>query len=115
MVKLFDTFPDELKEQVNNYRTKQFKKNKKSNKDRTLSKKQSNSVATYAYDSVKKLPLDNERQTSSAIKHFLDVKRVTDEDRRVAHKKILKAADRYGICTMGFNSKFELYLSQKVS
>ena len=115
MTKLFDAFPSELKKEVSKSNSRRgTRKTKKVNKSKKIPTNKSRPADSYAFEVAKKLPLDDERQVKSAMEHLLDVKRATDDDRLSAYKKILKYAESYGICTMGFNSKFEQYLSNRV-
>lgn len=107
MVKLFDLLPLELKQEVVEYRKSQYKNNKKSNKNKNLSKSSKPKLKNFAFPSAKKLPLDTERQVKSAIHDFDKVKGVTLEEQREAYKKIINSANRYSICTMVLSSKFE--------
>jgi len=106
MSKLFDSFPHELKETVFEFRAEQLKKG---NKFKRLSK---NKIQQYAYSGVHKLPLDTKRQVLSAINHFDNVKKISEDDKYAAFKKIIKAAETFGICTMGFREKYAKYQSE---
>jgi hypothetical protein len=115
MTKLFESFPQELKEKVTKKEeSKPLKsKGKKPYKNSKIGKKKPKEAKEYAFSKIKKLPLDTQRQVLSAMEHLLKVKNVSESEIGEAYKKILKCADSYGICTMGFNSKFEQYLSNK--
>jgi formylmethanofuran dehydrogenase subunit E len=113
MIKLFDSFPKELKEEVVKYRLEHNKsKNSKRNSKKTK-KVASEPAKEYAYEGVKKLPLDTKRQVQSAMDQLLNVRKVSHTQIEQAHKKISKCAESYGLCTIVFNSKFERYLSTK--
>lgn len=108
MVKLFEVFPDQLKQQVVEAR---IEKSKKRSKNKTLNSKRKNSGKLYAFSRIKKLPLESKRNVLSALNHFWNVKNVTDPERAQAFKKIVKYAKQFEICTMGFREKYEAYSS----
>lgn len=104
MSTLFDVFPAELKEKIIEQRIaeRKFKSKKQLKPDTTLK--------NYAFQRIKKLPLENQRNVLSALTHFFNVKGVTLEDRQEAYKKVILKAEQYEICTMGFIEQFEQYL-----
>lgn len=89
--RLFDLFPQELKEEVVKHRLLKVKQKPKD----------------YAFKRLQKLPLDTKRNVLSALNHFFNVKGPTKEERSEAFKKILKKAEDYQICTMGFIKQYE--------
>jgi len=97
MTKLFEAFPQELKEEVVSFR---LTKKKKGKNTRKLSKKR------YAFEKIKKLPLESERNVISAMNHFANVKGASEEERAQAYEKIIKVAELFKICTMGFREKY---------
>lgn len=110
MVKFFEHFPQELKQEVVEYRKAQYKKTQKSQKPNKSSKLEHNpskKVSNFAFSKAKKLPLDTERQVKSAISDFDKVKGVSLEEQRDAYKKIINSANVYSICTIVLSSKFE--------
>lgn len=113
MTKLFDLFPQELKDQVVDYTIKQQKSSKKLPTRPTRPNKiNSKSVISidFAYPRVKKLPLTTERQVKSAINHFYNVAKVTEDERSEAFKKILCKAELFKICTIVLKDKYSQYL-----
>lgn len=104
MTKFFDLFPQELKDQVIDYR---LKGKKKPIVKAHPGKPGSNS---FAFTKIKKLPLETERQVLSALNHFYNVAGVSEDERREAFKKIIDKADYFKICTMGFRNKYSQYL-----
>jgi hypothetical protein len=108
MAKLFDVFPDALKQQVAEHRMSQIKKRKKYN---DLRKKKPGREKVYAFRRVKKLPLETKRNVLSAMTHFANVKNVSEAEKVSAFKKIIKSAKRFEICTMGFIEKYDEYVS----
>jgi len=115
MVKLFESFPQELKDKVQDkdLKAKPSSTEEKVSNYKKLNKKKIKIAKEYAFTNLKKLPLDGKRQVLSAMEHLLKVKKVSEQEIEEAYKKILKVAESYEICTMGFNSKFEQYLSKK--
>ena len=95
MSKLFDLFPQELKDQVVQYK---LEKNKIVQK-------------VHAFQRVRKLPLESIRNVQSAMTHLLNVKGVTKEEIAEAYKKIIEKAEEFKICTMGFKKEYEQYLN----
>lgn len=104
MSKLYDVFPDELRKLTSDSKPNKKKKVSNTNHYRNT-KKQSN--VTYAFPKVKKLPLETKRNILSAMNHFENVKKVNNEDKKLAYKKIIKAAESFEICTMGFIDKYK--------
>ena len=108
MSKLIDSFPEELRKQVTT--PVSSRKNRKSNKINKLDQKRQ-----YAFPKIKKLPLETKRNVLSALNHFDNVSKVSEEDKKTAYKKIIKAAESFEICTMGFIDKYKdkYYLEHK--
>ncbi|RKZ85452.1 MAG: hypothetical protein DRQ39_07130 [Gammaproteobacteria bacterium] len=115
LVRLFDQFPLELKQEVVEYRRSnksnspehKTRSGKNSNNNSKLKKKKDELKVEFAFPKSKKLPLSSERQVKSAINDLDKVKGHTDEETLQAYKKIINAANRYSICTMVLDSKFE--------
>jgi len=97
MPKLFESFPEDLKKLA-----AAAKKSKNSNKIKKL-----NISKTYAFPKVRKLPLETRRNVLSAINHFDNVTKISEQDKQLAYEKIIKAAESFGICTMGFIDKYK--------
>lgn len=104
MNKLFDYFPQNLKESVVEYRISTTKAiNRKNTVTPTV-------TTDFAFPKVKKLPLESKKNILSAITHFFNVKGVSTEDRASAYKKIIQKAGIYEICTIVFVKQYEAYL-----
>jgi hypothetical protein len=95
MSKLFDLFPQELKDQVVKHR---LEGTGFASKD-------------YAFQRVRKLPLLTPRNVQSAMTHMLNVKGVSCEEISEAFKKIIEKAVEFKICTMGFEREYDQYLN----
>jgi len=81
-----------------------------SNKNNGLSESFELKPKEYAFEKIKKLPLTTYKNVRSAMAHFYNVKNVTEEDRKVAFKKIFNKAEYFKICTIEFLSKYEQYV-----
>ena len=103
MCKLFDVFPQELKEKVVEARISEMRAKK-------VEPKKDDVKTDFAFPKVKKLPLETHRNVQSSITHFFNVKGVSVQDRKEAYKKILAKAEYFKICTMGLVKEFEQYL-----
>jgi hypothetical protein len=51
----------------------------------------------YAFPKERKEPLENAAHVRNAIARFKQVKDVTDTERKIAWKRILKAAKKFGV------------------
>jgi len=123
MIKLLDSFPTELKKQVskNSPSNRKYNKNKKKIKyskqhkvqvsNKNTSTEGINKPTVYAFDTIKKLPLNTKRQISSAMAQLFNVKGTSFEDKEKAYKKIITLSKEFGICTMGLTDKYNEYLS----
>lgn len=111
MTKFFDLFPQELKDEVIDYRLRGMKKRRKANKRGAPLKTETQPKSTnFAFPRLRKLPLDTHRQVLSALNHFPNVAGPTEEERGEAFKKIIEKASSFEICTMGFRTKYSQYL-----
>jgi hypothetical protein len=111
--RLFDLFPVALKEEV-------FQNRKNQNKNKVQRSSSQGLVpvksSEYAFERLKKLPLDSLRQVQSALNHFFNVKGVTPGDLDIAFEKVKGKANQLGLCTMGLCRQYEAFkaeLSQK--
>lgn len=96
MVKLFELFPDELKEKV-------------------IENRLTTEGIYYAFPRVKKLPLKTYRNVLSALTHFFNVKGVTKEEKEIAYKKVVQHAESFKICTMVFSKQYEQHMASLTS
>lgn len=88
MTKLFDVFPEALKAQT---LTKTVQKPQK---------------IEYAFDSIKKLPINSKDQVKSAIQAFFTIKVNNNQEVETAFKKIIAKANIFNICTIIFNKQY---------
>lgn len=93
MVKLFELFPIELKQDI----------------IKSKLKIENNNIE-YAFPIQHKLPLTSVRNVQSAIAQLFKVKRVSHSEVMQAYKKIVEKADKFKICTMGLKKEYEQYL-----
>ena len=65
----------------------------------TLTAKTRNAIpiGKFAFPSARKLPLENAAHVRNAISRFNQVKDVTDAERDIAWKSVLRAAKKYGV------------------
>lgn len=104
MTKMFDIFPQELKERVVESRLEKIKQT------RLTSLKGKDNLKDFAFPRVRKLPLETKRNVLSAITHFLNVKGVNPDEISEAFKKIIQKAKTFEICTIVFVKQYEAYL-----
>lgn len=103
MNRLFDYFPQSIKERVVE---NMISRSKEAKKLTTV-----NSTPTdFAFPKVGKLPLETKKHILSAMNHFFSVKRVSDSDKDIAYKKILQKASTFEICTIVFCKQYKAYL-----
>ena len=95
MNRLFDCFPQELKERVVEHRIAQIRSSKKE--------------IDYAFPRARKLPLETQRNVLSAITHLFHVKGVSPAEVEVGYKKIVDKASTMGLCTIELFKQYEQY------
>lgn len=100
-VRFFDIFPEELKKKVTSDRLDEKNYN-------NINKVEDKNI-NYAFIRLKKLPLMSKRNVLSAMTHFNNIARVTEEEKSEAYLKIIKAAESFQICTIVFSDKYKKY------
>lgn len=111
MEKLFDCFPQELKQQVLEYRIAKNGTGKRRGIQSRTNKHETLKTELYAFERLKKLPLVTERNLLSALNHFFNVKGATPEEMVLAFEKVCSKAKECNVCTMGFIKQFEAWQS----